>query len=511
VECLNYSNVKTVTLYGLQMIPVVVEIDVDKKAVIYDIDIVGLGDTVVKESKKRVKSAIKNSGFKVPNGKIVVNLAPSDVKKEGSYLDLPIAVGLLKANDVISKNLDEFVFFGELGLDGSLRKVRGVLPILISLQKNNKNLKIILPKENESEASVVEGIDIYVMENLNEMVRFINGYVEKKPVKFKVPQMKTGKVEDMSDIKGQEFAKRAAEVAAAGGHNILFMGSPGCGKTMLARRIPGILPPMTLNEAIETTMIYSISGLLNDSGLITTRPYRSPHHTASSTAIIGGGTQAKPGEISLAHNGVLFLDEFPEFRRDVIEALRQPLEDSEVTISRAKLTVTYPSRFMLVLAQNPCPCGWYGDDSRECTCNWNEIKRYNKKISGPMEDRIDIFVNMPRIEYKEYRDFESGETSEKMRSRVEIARRIQLDRLKKYGIYSNSQLSHKMLEKIVEMETPAKILLENAADKMKLTGRSIDKILKVCLTISDLEGERIISPKILAEALQYRKKQNNYD
>jgi len=503
---LNYAGVKTVTTIGLSVIPVTVEIDVDRKAVIYDIDIVGLGDTVVKESKKRVKSALKNSGFGVPQGRITVNLAPSDVKKEGSYLDLPIAVGMLQAAEVVSKDLDRFVFFGELGLDGTLRKVRGVLPILLSLSKQDNGAGVILPIDNAREARVVKGLTVYAVSDLKDLVSFLNGYSKKSPVEFAQPELRQEVSADISDVKGHDFAKRAAEIATAGLHNISFRGSPGCGKTMLARRIPGILPRMTMEEALETTMIYSVAGLLGDSGLVRERPFRSPHHTASTTAIIGGGTEARPGEISLANNGVLFLDEFPEFRKDVIEALRQPIEDGAVTIARAKLTVKYPSKFMLVVAQNPCPCGWYGDNVQECGCTWRDVRRYNRKISGPMEDRIDIFVDMPRLEFKEYASKYSAESSLDVRKRVESARTMQLERLQSHGLRSNSQMSHKLVQKIAPLDSTGQKLLENAIDKMKLTGRSIDKVLKVARTIADLDGEEKVLPRHLAEALQYRKK-----
>lgn len=504
-----YARVKSVTTIGLEVVEVIIEVDIDKKAVLHEIDVVGLGDTVVKESKKRVKSAMINSGFSFPQARITINLAPSDVKKEGSYLDLPMAVGILKGSSVIKDELDNYLFFGELGLDGTVRKVRGVLPILLSLMKRKKKPTVILPYGNRPEASVLKGIEVITVKNLGELVQFLNHEITKEPVEYFEPVFQQESDEDISDIKGQEFAKRAAEIAAAGGHNILLRGSPGCGKTMLARRFPGILPRMTLEEAIETTKIYSVAGLLDGKGLVTQRPFRSPHHTASTISVIGGGTNAKPGEISLSHNGVLFLDEFPEFRRDVVEALRQPLEDGVVNISRAKITASYPSRFMLVLAQNPCPCGWYGDPSHECTCNWNDIKRYNRKISGPLEDRIDMFVDMPRLEYGDYASEKHGETSTQVRERVEEARKIQLNKLKNLGIYSNSQLSHRQLEEVLEIDSGAKMLLESAVERLKFTGRSIDKVLKVALTIATLEGGTRVGKKHIAEAIQYRKKEIN--
>ncbi|AKI98328.1 YifB family Mg chelatase-like AAA ATPase [Kosmotoga pacifica] len=497
-------------MIGLNAYRIVVEVDVDKKAVIHDVDIVGLGDTVVKESKKRVKSALKNSGFPFPRGRITINLAPSDIKKEGSYLDLPMAVGILKASEVIQRDISNYLFFGELGLDGSVRKIRGVLPALLRLSEESEKPAVILPASNEAEASIIQNIEAYTVRSLSELVAFLNGSAQKYPIVHKEPEFKHSIVEDFSDIRGQEFAKRAAEVAAAGAHNLLLKGSPGCGKTMLARRIPGILPKMSLEEAIETTKIYSVASLLDGKGLVAERPFRSPHHTASTTAIIGGGTDARPGEISLAHNGVLFLDELPEFRRDVLEALRQPLEDGQVTISRARLTVTYPARFMLVAAQNPCPCGWYGDKSHECTCSWNDIKRYNRKISGPIEDRIDIFVDMPRLEFSEYSDRRKGESSTTIRGRVEKARQKQYFRLKPLGKYFNSQLNHREIEELVVLDSTGVKLLESAVEKLKLTGRSVDRILKVSLTIADLEGSERILPRHIAEAIQYRKRDVNF-
>ncbi|MDD4825325.1 MAG: YifB family Mg chelatase-like AAA ATPase [Mesotoga sp.] len=502
---MRYSRVRTVTTVGLKVLDVLVELDIDSRAIIQEMDIVGLGDTVIKESKKRVKSAVKNSGIELPNGRITVNLAPSDVKKEGSYLDLPIAVGLLKATSKINADLSDFVFFGELGLDGSLRRVRGVLPILLSLSRRAKDMKIVLPAPNRQEASIVENLTIFTADNLNDLVGFLNGYTEKEPVVYLQPELGSVNGPDMSEIKGQEFAKRASEVAAAGGHNISLRGSPGCGKTMLARRIPSILPPLTMEEAIETTMIYSVAGLLGEKGLIMERPFRSPHHTASTTSIVGGGNDARPGEISLAHNGVLFMDEFPEFRRDVIEALRQPLEDGVITVARAKLTATYPARFMMVAAQNPCPCGWYGDKTRECTCSWYDIQRYNRKISGPMEDRIDIFVDMPRLDFDKYMENSTAESSDEIRKRVIAARKRQSKRYDGMSIFSNSQLGHALLKEYVPLDAASRSLLSAAMDKMKLTARAIDRVLKVALTIADLEESKV-EARHIAEALQYRRK-----
>ncbi len=498
------AKLNSVTVLGLDVNVITVEVDIDRKSVIHDVDIVGLGDTAVKESKKRIKSALKNSGFDFPQGRIVVNLAPADLKKEGSLLDLPIAIGILQASGALQK-LD-LLAFGELSLEGKIRRVRGVLTSLLSLSQQNYEGVVILPKENLEEAQMIKGLKIYAFEDLKEVAQFVNGLVDFTPVSFQgFPPFTYDTDLDFADVKGQAFAKRALEIATAGSHNVLMKGSPGAGKTMLAKRVSSIMPPLSDEEAIEVLRIYSAVGLVNERKVF--RPFRSPHHTASSVAIVGGGNDARPGEVTLAHNGILFLDEFPEFRRDVIEALRQPLEEGVVTVARAKATITYPARFMLIAAMNPCPCGNYGDSKAVCNCSPYDIIRYNKKVSGPVLDRIDIVVQVQKVEFDEYFSKDNAESSAKIRERVLMAREFQKKRYAEFGFLVNGRLPSKLLKKFVQLDEKSEDLLKRAVSRFNLSGRSIDKILKLSRTIADLEQSQQIKFNHVAEAIQYKTQQ----
>ncbi|MEJ5229339.1 MAG: YifB family Mg chelatase-like AAA ATPase [Pseudothermotoga sp.] len=498
------ARLNSVTVLGLDVNVITVEVDIDRKSVIHDVDIVGLGDTAVKESKKRIKSALKNSGFDFPQGRIVVNLAPADLKKEGSLLDLPIAIGILQASGALQKM--DLLAFGELSLEGKIRKVRGVLTSLLSLAEQRYEGVVILPKENLEEAQMIKDLKIYAFDDLKEVAQFVNGLVDFTSVSFQgFPPFTYDTDLDFADVKGQAFAKRALEIAAAGSHNVLMKGSPGAGKTMLARRVSSIMPPLSDEEAIEVLRIYSAVGLVSERKVF--RPFRSPHHTASSVAIVGGGNDARPGEVTLAHNGILFLDEFPEFRRDVIEALRQPLEEGVVTVARAKATITYPARFMLIAAMNPCPCGNYGDPKAVCNCSPYDIIRYNKKVSGPVLDRIDIVVQVQKVEFEEYFSKNSAESSTKIRERVLMAREFQKKRYAEFGFLVNSRLPSKLLKRFVQLDEKSEDLLKRAVSRFNLSGRSIDKILKLSRTIADLEQSQQVRLSHVAEAIQYKTQQ----